>query len=129
MGWLDNTSGTAGRIENYQIGVFLAYSTLHSHALIARKLYLPKEWAKEKDRRAEAHIPDKVSFATKPCLGQKKLTQALEAGVQAKWVCADSVYGCDYRFRQGIEDRDLEHVVEVRKDQRVWVGTRQRRVR
>lgn len=109
--------------------MFLAYSTPHGHALIDRKLYLPKEWAKDKDRRAEAHIPNEVSFATKPRLGQAMLTQALEAGVQAKWVCADSVYGCDYRFRQSIADRDLGYVVEVRNDQRVWMGPRHRRVR
>jgi SRSO17 transposase len=121
-------SGTAGRTENCQIGVFLAYASPHGHALIDRALYLPKEWADDAGRRDEAHVPTSTHFATKPRLGRDMVTRALEGGVPARWVCADSVYGCDHRFRAAVEARGLGYVVEVRSSQRVWVGTRRWRV-
>src|SRR3712207_5229868 len=79
-------SGTAGRIENSQIGVFLAYASRHGHALIDRALYLPETWAFDGTRRAEAGVPESVSFTTKPKLGQTMLKRAFEAGVPCAWV-------------------------------------------
>src|ERR671929_1920821 len=96
-------SGTAGRIENCQIGVFLAYASRQGHALIDRALYLPETWAFDVARRAEAGVPESVSFTTKPKLGQAMLTRAFEAGVPCAWVVSDSLYGADHQTRRLIE--------------------------
>ena len=93
-------SGTAGRIENSQIGVFLGYASRHGRVLLDRALYLPKDWAKDWLRRAEAHIPDDVAFATKPMLGLAMLERARAAGVPFAWITGDSVYGGVYALRQ-----------------------------
>ncbi len=76
--------------------MFLAYRSGAGHALIDRALYLPKEWAEDADRRREAKVPESVKFATKPELAREMLTNALSAGVPAKWVTADEVYGSDF---------------------------------
>src|ERR671921_504196 len=86
-------SGTAGRIENCQIGVFLGYASRHGHALINRALYLPESWARDRARRATAGVPEAVAFSTKPKLGRRMLARAFEAGVPGAWVTGDSVYG------------------------------------
>lgn len=100
-------SGTAGRIENCQIGVFLAYASPMGRALIDRALYLPKDWAEDADRRAEAKVPKAVEFATKIVLAREMMTRAVAAQVPAKWVTADAVYGSDYHFRKNVEDLGL----------------------
>jgi SRSO17 transposase len=92
-------SGTAGRIENCQVGVFLAYASGKGRALVDRELYLPKEWASDPARRTEAHVPERVGFRTKPQLAQAMLKRAVEAGVPVGWVTADEVYGGDARLR------------------------------
>src|ERR687889_1579210 len=84
-------SGTAGRVENCQIGVFLAYASGKGHALIDRELYLPKAWIEDRDRCAEAGIGPEVEFRTKPELAVAMLTRALEAGVPAGWVTTDEI--------------------------------------
>lgn len=122
-------SGTAGRIENCQIGVFLGYSTRHGQALLDRRLYLPKPWTEDIERRSAAGVPKSVRFATKIVLARRMIAAALEAGVPARWITADAVYGSDYPFRQEIEDRGLGYVVGVRTDQAVWAGFRQVRVK
>src|SRR3954454_24915592 len=93
-------SGTAGRIENCQIGVFLAYAGKKGHALIDRALYLPEHWAGDATRRAKASVPEEVTFASKPKLGLAMLQRALAAGVPFAWVTGDSVYGADHRLRR-----------------------------
>jgi SRSO17 transposase len=122
-------SGTAGRIENCQVGVFLGYSTPRGHVLLDRRLYLPKEWAEDAGRRAEAGVPESVRFSTKVALARRMVEGALEAGVPARWVTADAVYGSDYAFRAALEARGLGYVVGVRTDQAVWAGCRQVRVK
>ena len=121
-------SGTAGRIENCQIGVFLAYRSNAGHALIDRSLYLPKEWAAESVRRAEAKVPESVTFATKPALARQMLKRTLDAGVPAKWVTADEVYGSDYKFRRFCEDRGLGYVVAISSNTHLFLGGRRTRV-
>src|ERR1041385_2054032 len=79
-------SGTAGRIENCQIGVFLAYASSKGHALIDRELYLPKEWAEDPARRAAASIPTEVAFPTKPALARRMIARAIAADVPFAWV-------------------------------------------
>jgi SRSO17 transposase len=118
-------SGTAGRIENCQIGVFLGYATRHGRALLDRALYLPKAWAQDPSRRKEAGVPKAVEFATKLVLARRMVERAVAAGVAARWVTADAVYGSDYHFRAAIEGHGLGYVVGVRADFAVWAGFRQ----
>src|SRR3954462_4375179 len=113
-------SGTAGRVENCQVGLFLGYASRHGHALIDRALYLPAGWAGNPGRRAEAGVPAAVAFATKPRLGAAMLGRALDAGVPCSWVTGDSVYGADRTLRRRIEARGgLGYVLAVPSGQRL----------
>ncbi|WP_345960683.1 IS701 family transposase, partial [Tistrella mobilis] len=107
-------SGTAGRIENSQIGVFLSYASRYGHALIDRRLYLPKSWSEDMDRRRKASVPDEVAFATKPAMARDMITTALDAGTPCAWVLADALYGSDYKLRRMLEDRGQPYVLAVR---------------
>jgi SRSO17 transposase len=122
-------SGTAGRIENCQIGVFLGYATAKGRALLDRELYLPKEWTDDAQRLQEAGVPDAVRFATKLVLARRMIDRAVAAGVPARWVTADAVYGSDYHFRVAMEKHGLGYVVGVRTDFAVCSGLRQVRAR
>jgi SRSO17 transposase len=115
-------SGTAGRIENCQVGVFVAYASAKGRALVDRELYLPKEWAADVDRRAEAHVPERVTFQTKPQLAQAMLERAVGARVPARWVTADEVYGGDARLRAWLERQDLAYVLAVKATQPLWAA-------
>jgi SRSO17 transposase len=112
-------SGTAGRIENCQVGVFLAYATPAGRTFIDRELYLPKAWIDDRDRCAEAGIAAQVAFMTKPELALAMLTRALDAGVPAGWVTADEVYGQSYRLRAALEARGMPYVLAVPVNQYV----------
>ena len=112
-------SGTAGRIENCQIGVFLGYASRHGQALIDRALYLPESWAEDRERRQEAGVPEAVSFMTKPKLGRQMLERALGAGVPCAFVTGDSVYGADRSLRRVIERRGRGYVLAVTSAQRL----------
>jgi len=115
-------SGTAGRIENCQVGVFLAFAGRRGHALIDRELYLPKEWAGDGGRREAAGVPPEAAFATKPQLAERMLKRAWRAGVKAAWVTGDEVYGGDPRFRRALESNGQPYVLAVRCDQRLWMS-------
>ncbi len=106
-------TGTLGKIENCQVGVFLAYATERGVAFLDRALYLPQEWADDPARRQAASIPEPVDFATKPQLARAMLERAREAGVPAGWVTADSVYGDDRRLRMGLEAQEQAYVLAV----------------
>ena len=106
-------SGTAGRIENCQIGVFLGYASRHGQALIDRALYLPKSWTEDAARRTKAGVPPEIAFATKPKLGRLMLGRAFEADVPCAFVVGDSVYGGDSSLRRFIEARGKGYVLEV----------------
>jgi SRSO17 transposase len=113
-------SGTAGRIENAQVGVFLAYASGRGHALIDRDLYLPRKgWCEDVGKRAEAAIPDEVAFATKPALASRMIGRALDAGVPCAWVLGDEVYGSDRRLRMDLERRGQPFVPAVRSDEKL----------
>ena len=114
-------SGTAGRIENCQIGVFLAYRSDFGHALIDRELYLPKCWTNERDRCQEAGIPEDTCFATKPAIARRMLQRAFDSGLAASWVTADEVYGSDSKFRQLLEKQGIGYVVAVTSQQRLFL--------
>jgi SRSO17 transposase len=107
-------SGTAGRIESCQIGVFASYASRWGHALIDRRLYLPKTWANDPDRRAKAHVPEDVAFATKPAMACEMVARLLDEGTPCAFVLADAVYGSDFRFRQMLEERGQPYVLAVR---------------
>jgi len=122
-------SGTAGRIENCQVGVFLGYATRSGQALIDRELYLPKEWAADAGRRKTAGVPKAVTFETKLVLARRMIERAVAAGLPSKWVTADAVYGSDYHFRIALENQGLGYVVGVRSDFAMHLGFRQVRVK
>jgi SRSO17 transposase len=109
-------SGTAGRIENSQVGVFLAYASRFGQALIDRQLYLPQTWANDVERRAAAQIPESVAFATKPAIARDLLASALDTGMPCAWVLADAVYGSDSQLRRMLEARDQAYVLAVRSN-------------
>jgi len=113
-------SGTAGRIENCQIGVFLAYASVKGHAFIDRELYLPREWAADKARRGEAGVPEEVTFATKPQLGLGMLQRCRAAGVKAAWVTGDEVYGRHRDLRLWLEQNHQPYLLTVASNQSVW---------
>jgi SRSO17 transposase len=117
-------SGTAGRVENCQIGVFLTYSTPNGHTFLDRELYLPQEWADDPERRKQACVPEESVFATKPQLAKAMLKRALEAGVPTAWVTADSVYGDDAALRAFLEERGQAYVMAIASDERLslWEG-------
>ena len=120
-------SGTAGRIENCQIGVFLGYSSDKGHALIDRELYLPQEWAADPERRARAKVPAAVQFATKPELARRMLARAFTAGVPGAWVTGDSIYGGARRLRLWLEEHAHWFVLGIAKDEPLWGGLQQQR--
>jgi len=103
-------SGTAGRRENCQVAVFLCYAAPRGRAFLDRALYLPKSWAEDGPRRAEAGVPATVRFATKPQLAKAMLARAFAAGVPAAWVAGDTVYGADGRFRHWLETAGRAYV-------------------
>lgn len=113
-------SGTAGRIENCQIGVFLTYAAPTGHVLLDRDLYLPREWADDAGRRQEAGVPEEVAFATKPELARRMLERALAAGVPAAWVTGDSIYGSDRRLRVWLEQQEQPFVLAVTSAEPLW---------
>jgi SRSO17 transposase len=121
-------SGTAGRIENCQIGVFLGYASPLGQALLDRELYLPREWTEDRERCRQAGVPDARGFATKPQLAQQMLARAFAAGVPTRWVTGDSVYGGDRRLRVWLESQSQAYVLAVSGKEYVWLGGRQRRV-
>jgi len=113
-------SGTAGRIENSQIGVFLGYAGRRGYVLLDRELYLPQSWAEDGARRRAAGIPEQIAFQTKPELGRQMLQRAFHSGVRCGWVAGDEVYGRDSKLRRWLEARRQPYVLAVAADQRLW---------
>lgn len=107
-------SGTAGKVDNCQLGVFLAYASPRGRAMIDRELYLPESWTDDPERCRAARVPEQVGFRTKPQLAQLMLERALDAGVPAAWVTADEVYGGSPALRQWLEGRGVWHVLTVK---------------
>jgi SRSO17 transposase len=117
-------SGTAGRIENCQIGVFLSYASRHGRALMDRELYLPRSWTDDMPRCAAAKVPKSVEFATKPQLARRMIERAVVAKMPFAWVTGDEVYGDDRRLRIWLEEQDLHFVLAVARNQYVWSSAR-----
>jgi len=114
-------SGTAGRIENCQLGVFLTYASQAGHTLLDRALYLPKSWTQDLDRCREAHVPTEVGFATKPELAARMLTRTLDTGLKAAWVTGDTVYGSHRPLRAALEARQQTYALAVPRREQLQV--------
>jgi SRSO17 transposase len=112
-------SGTAGRTENCQIGVFAAYASSKGRALVDRELYLPKSWTEDPDRCRAAKIPAARAFATKPELARTIVLRALVSALPIAWVTADAAYGQEWRFRDTLEEAGVGYVLAVPKSQQV----------
>lgn len=122
-------SGAAGRTANAQVGVFLSYASARGHTFLDRALYLPTSWTDDRDRCRAAGIPDDIAFATKPALARAMLERALDAGVPAAWVAADSIYGDVKYLRVWLEARPIGYVLAVSRKDTVWgPDWRQRRI-
>ena len=120
-------SGTAGRRENCQIGVFLGYASATGRALVDRELYLPQEWVADTDRRREAGVPEALAFATKPALARRMLERAFAAGVPAAWVTGDELYGNDTDLRRWLEQAPHPYVLAVASNHPLWHAGSQER--
>ena len=116
-------SGTAGRIENCEAGVFLAYATAKGRTLLDRELYLPQGWADDRERRLEAGVPESVGFQTKPQLALRMLERAVESGVPFSWVTGDEVYGSDRNLRLWLEREGIPHVLAIKSNEKLWALT------
>jgi SRSO17 transposase len=113
-------TGTAGKRENSQVATVLSYASKDAHVFLDRELYLPEGWAGDRVRRAEAHVPEEVGFATKPQQAVAMLERAWEHGVPMRWVSGDEVYGDSPRLRETIQAHGRFYVLAVSANTRVW---------
>jgi SRSO17 transposase len=111
-------SGTAGRVENCRVGVFLGYASPKGRAGLDRTLYLPREWADDPERREEAGVPGAVAFRTKPALALEMLERAFAADVPARWVVGDAVYGSDGKLRRALEAWEQAYALAVKSTEK-----------
>ncbi|MDB5349275.1 MAG: hypothetical protein JWN86_522 [Planctomycetota bacterium] len=118
-------TGMAGRIENAQVGVFVANASRHGTAFLDRAMFLPKGWTDDAERCRKAGVPEGTAFATKPRLAGQMLDRAFAAGVPAAWVTGDEDHGGDGSFRRWLEQQGRAYVLAVRSNQFVSVGSRQ----
>ena len=116
-------SGTAGRIENCQVGVFLAYAGAKGRTLLDRDLHLPQVWAQDRERREEAGVPEDAVFRTKPQLAQLMLERAADSGVPFSWFTGDEVYGSDRKLRRWLEREEIPHVMAIKSNEKLWAWT------
>ena len=115
-------SGTLGRIDNCQVGVFANYCSSKGHTLIDRRISLPKDWALDQDRREEAGVPAGVIFRSRPELGLEMIHTAVSEQVPFQWVGGDSVYGDSPPFVQGVRELGKWYVLDVASDAYVWLS-------
>ena len=116
-------SGTAGKVENCQIGVFLAYGSKGGRAFLDRELYLPQVWAEDWERRREAGVPEEVAFRTKGQLARVMIARAVASAVPFGWVAGDTVYGNDGKLRRWLEGQGISYVLAVKNNETLGVGT------
>ena len=116
-------SGTAGRIENSQVGVFLAYASAKGRTLLDRELYLPQVWAEDWERRREAGVPESVGFRTKGQLARQMLQRAVESELPFAWFTGDEVYGSDRNLRLWLEQEGVPHVLAIKRNEKLWALT------
>ncbi len=116
-------SGTAGRIENSQAGVFLAYASANGRTLLDRELCLPQVWADDRERRGEAGVPESAGFQTKGQLAQSMLERAVESGVPFAWFTGDEVCGNDRKLRLWLEREEISRVLAIKRNEKLWALT------
>ncbi len=121
-------TGTAGDTVNCQVGAFLAYASKKGAAFVDRALYLPRAWANDAERRAEAGVPEGIVFRNKIELAERMLERVFAAGVPARWVVADSFYGRSHAFREWLEERQRPYAVMVPKTNSVPLGGRKKKI-
>ena len=114
--------GTAGKVENCQIGVFLAYGSRRSRTFLDRELYLPQAWAEDGERRREAGVPEGVAFRTKGPSARAMIGRALVAEAPLGWVVGDTVYGNDRRLRRWLEEQEVPYVLAVKNNEPLWAA-------
>jgi SRSO17 transposase len=122
-------TGTAGKRENCQVGVFVCYASAKGAAFIDRALYLPREWTDDPQRLCEAGVPEEVGFATKGELARVMLQRAFEAGVPARWIVADTLYGMARGLRGWLEKKERSYVLAVTSSKGIYHEGRQRQAR
>nr|WP_050581041.1 IS701 family transposase [Salinispora cortesiana] len=115
-------SGTAGKVENCQIGTFLAYASPRGRALIDRELYLPRSWTQDPDRCVRAAVPEDLGFATKPEQAKAMIERAVAAGVPFAWFTADEAFGQNPGLRDWLQEQDIAYVMATRNDDEVPAG-------
>lgn len=115
-------SGTAGKIDNCQIGVFLAYAAQKGQILMDREIYLPKGWTDDPERCREAGVPEEREFATKLVLARRMLERAMTHELPFSWVTGDSVYGADYHLRHFLSEHHIPYVLAVAPNNQVRLG-------
>ena len=113
-------SGTLGKVDNCQIGVFAAYVSPLGRCLVDEELYLPTEWCEDQKRREEAQVPEDVRFRTKPELALREIARAHEGPLPFQWVACDDLYGQSGAFRDGVAQLGLRYVAEVPCAKKVW---------
>ncbi|MGW9451436.1 IS701 family transposase [Streptomyces sp. NPDC055632] len=112
-------TGTAGRIENAQVAVYLVYAGRRGHAAVDRELYVPRSWTSEPDRCQAAGLDKKTAFAAKPELAARMIGRFLDAGHRAQWVSGDEVYGGNPKLRAALEERGCGYVLAVARTHEV----------
>jgi len=113
-------SGTLGKVDNCQVGVFCAYVGKKGSSLVDGELYLPKQWAKDRKRRKEAGVPRHVKFRTKPQIALEMIGKAANGPLPFQWVACDDLYGQNGEFRDGLEQLALKYVCEIPSKTKVW---------
>jgi SRSO17 transposase len=106
-------TGTAGRIENAQVAVYLVYAGRRGHAAVDRELYVPRSWNAEPERCRAAGLDERTEFATKPQLAARMVGRFLDAGHQVGWVAGDEVYGGNPALRTALQERATGYVLAV----------------
>jgi SRSO17 transposase len=117
--------GQVGKQENCRVAVSLSVATWSASLPIAYRLYLPKEWAEDGQRRKKAEVPEEVEFQTKPEIALEQIRAAVTAGVDAGVVLADAAYGSSTEFREGLGQLKLRYVVGVQSSMTVWAPGKQ----
>ncbi|MET9771993.1 IS701 family transposase [Streptomyces sp. NPDC006415] len=115
-------TGTAGRIENSQVAVYLVYAGRRGHAAVDRELYIPRSWTCDPDRCRAAGLGEDTVFATKPDLAARMIGRFLDAGHRVSWVAGDEVYGGNPRLRAALEERGVGYVLAVACSAEVTTG-------
>jgi SRSO17 transposase len=113
-------SGTLGKVDNCQIGVFAAYVGSKGQCVVDGRVYLPRQWTSNRAKRKKAGVPRDVRFRTKPELALEMIERVAAGPLSVRWVACDDGYGRDGGFRRSVADLGLLFVCEVPSDQRVW---------